>query len=176
MSLTRTLLILAAMSLTAPACDTTYVFDPIDVGEADEGRAPRARSNSQFIRAVYADLIGRQPQSYDFVITSGGSELGRLPIEEQPYLLAALDGVGDPTPLRALIVAGLVRSVEVELPDKGEVAEPAAFIREQFRRYLGRDPGVYELRAFVDEWDADPAVGPHAVVRALLESREYQSF
>lgn len=176
MTLMRSLLVLAALALTAPACDTTYVFEPIDVGEADDGRTPQARSNSQFIRAVYADLVGRQPESYDFVIDSAGTEVGRLPIEEQQYLLAALDGVGDPTPLRALIIAGLVRSAEVELPEKSAVDDPAGFVSEQFRRYLGREPGAYELRAFVDEWESDPAVGPHAVVRALLESREYQSF
>lgn len=176
MSLIRTFLLLAATCVFAPACDTTYVFDPIEVGEGDDGRAPRARSNSQFLRAVYADLVGRQPESYDFVLTSQGSEIGRLPIEEQQYLLNALDGVGDPTPLRALIVAGLVRSAEVEIPDKSEVDDPAAFISEQFRRFLGRDPGAYELRAFLDEWQDDPAVGPHAVVRALIDSREYQSF
>ena len=38
------------------------------------------------------------------------------------------------------------------------------------------DPGAYELASFAAAWREDPAVGPKTVVRALLGSREYQSF
>ena len=54
--------------------------------------------------------------------------------------------------------------------------DPAEFIAEQFRRLLGREPSAYELRAFADEWQTDDAVGPRAIIRALVGSREYQSF
>ena len=53
--------------------------------------------------------------------------------------------------------------------------DPEAFVRAQFRRLLGREPGVYEREAFVDAFENDPAVGPATVIRALIESREYQS-
>jgi hypothetical protein len=84
--------------------------------------------------------------------------------------------MGDSRPLRALLVAGLAASAEVGLPARGDVDDPAEFVGEQFRRLLGREPSAYELRAFVDEWRADDAVGPRTVVRALVGSREYQSF
>lgn len=162
----------AAIGLTA--CDTTYAFDPIQVGDDHAGRAPTPASNVQFVRGVYADLLGRTPEIYDFEVTvAGGSNT--FQVDEQRFLVGALDSVGDPDPLRGAITAGLVRSAEVTLPEKNDVADPEAFIREQFRRFLGRDPASYELVTFAEEWTADPAVGPRTVVRALIGSREYQS-
>ena len=52
---------------------------------------------------------------------------------------------------------------------------PRAFIREQFRKLLGREPNPYELSAFATEWESDAAVGPKAIIRAIVGSREYQS-
>ena len=161
-------------SLGISACDTSYGFDPIEVGDDEAGRDPTAASNAQFVRGIYADLVGRAPEVYDFEVKYAGGQY-TFQVDEQGFLVAALDSVGDPDPLRAVIVAGLVRSPEVDLPEKDEVAEPGVFIREQFRRYLGREPGSYELIAFEKEWKADPAVGPRTVVRALIGSREYQS-
>ena len=169
----------AALGSSLAACggDTTYVFDEVAVGDPEEGgRAPRERSNSQFVRAVYGDLVGRAPESYDFSVSAGGDELLRFPVDEQSLLVRVLEGLGDSRPLRALLVAGLAASDEVGLPARGDVDDPAAFVADQFRRLLGREPSAYELRAFVDEWEADPAVGPRTVVRALVGSREYQSF
>jgi hypothetical protein len=167
---------LAALLALAACGDTTYVFEDVTVGEDDGAREPRERSNSQFVRAVYADLVGRAPESYEFVVTVAGTEFLRFPIDEQSLLVDVLEGMGDSRPLRALLTAGLVASPEVGLPERGDVDDPADFIAEQFRRLLGRDPSAYELRAFVDEWNADDAVGPGTVVRALVGSREYQSF
>lgn len=166
------ILMLAAL---ATACDTQYEFEDVTIGDDQTGRAPRAKSNSQFVRSVYADLIGRAPELYDLVIRFNGAEALRLPLDEQQLLVNALDAVGDPTPLRNLIVAGLVHHAEASLPDKVEVDDPEQFIRDQFRRFLGREPNAYELRAFADEWAADPKVNPRTVVRALIASREYQS-
>ena len=167
----------AALGSALAACgDTTYEFDQVSVGDQDGARTPRERSNSQFVRAVYGDLVGRAPESYDFTITAGGAELVRFPVDEQSLLVGVLEGMGDSQPLRALMVAGLVGSAEVALPDRADVDDPAGFIGDQFRRLLGREPSAYELRAFVDEWRADEAVGPRTVVRALVGSREYQSF
>jgi hypothetical protein len=162
--------------LCASGCVQIYQFEPIGAG-SEESRVPRPRSNSQFVRAVYADLVGRAPQVYSFVVEDGtGTEVNRFPIDEQSLLVDTLDSVGDPAPLRALLVAGLVDSSEVSLPSRDAAGPPAQFVSAQFKRFLGREPGAYELRAFVDAWNADPAVGPATVVRALVESREYQSF
>jgi hypothetical protein len=165
------------LALAAAACsETTYGFEDVTVGEDDGARQPQERSNSQFVRAVYGDLVGRAPESYEFVVSAGGDELFRFPVDEQGQLVASLEGMGDSRPLRALLTAGLVASEEVALPARDEVDDPAAFVSDEFRRLLGREPTAYELRAFVDEWQADEAVGPRTIVRALIGSREYQSF
>ncbi len=168
---------LVAIALALGACtETTYDFDGVTVGE-DDGISDQVRSktSSQFIRGVYADILGRAPERYDFAVSQNGVLAFALPIDEETFLVATLDGMGDPGPLRALIVQGLVGSPETALPSRAEVADPAAFIRDQFRRLLGREPNPYELTAFVGQWHTDPAVGPRAIVRALAGSREYQS-
>ena len=166
-----------SMSLALGACSgKAYEFEEVSVGQDGADRTPKARSNSQFIRSIYTDLLGRAPEAYDFIVTDAeGNEITRFPVDEQQYLVDALDGINDTDPLRAVIAAGLTSSPEAELPEKSEVADPAAFVTEQFHRFLGRDPGSYELAAFVAEWNADEAVNPRTVVRALIASREYQS-
>lgn len=171
----------AALLLSiAPAglggCSYSYEFDPLTVGDDAAGRAPEPRSNSQFVRAVYADLLGRAPDVYDFALLDAqGNEIFAFPIQEQRDLVGALDGVGDPDPLRALMTAGLLGSGEVSLPAKADVQDPDAFVRDQFRTLLGREPNAYEAFAFGEAWRTDDATGPRAVIRAIVGSREYQS-
>jgi hypothetical protein len=165
-----------ATAIACAGCGKTYAFDSIEVGDDGAARAPTPRSNSQYIRSVYADLLGRSPAVYDFVITDAADQpLTTFPIDEKKLLLGALEGVGDPDPLRATIAAGLVASPEAALPEKTAVADPGAFVTLQFQKLLGRDPGTYEQKAFVDAWKKDDAVGPRVVVRAIVGSREYQS-
>ncbi|TMQ03940.1 MAG: hypothetical protein E6J90_11760 [Deltaproteobacteria bacterium] len=167
------LLLLCAL---AAACTTTYDYDPTSVGDAEGGdRAPRSKSSSQFLRGVYADLLGRTPQTYDFTLQVNGVTQFTLPLDEQAQLVTVLDGIGDPLPMRNLLVNGLLHSTEVAIPDKASVADPAAYVRKQFTGLLGRDPNVYELQAFTDAWARDPAVNPRTVIRAIVASREYQS-
>jgi len=166
---------LIMIAMLAACVDTTYDYDPASAGDIEgEGRAPRTKSSSQFIRGVYADLLGRTPESYELVVRLNGTPVARIPIDEEAQLTAVLEGVGDSLPVRNLLVNGLLRSPEVRLPEKMAV-EPRAYIREQFRRLLGREPNTYELGAFVDTWTADAAVGPRTVIRAITGSREYQS-
>ena len=171
-------LLLSAFScfLALAGCSTTYEFDPFTAGADAAGRAPEALGNSQFVRGVYVDLLGRTPEIYDFSIEDAqGNELYSFPIDEQPALVRSLDAMGDPAPLRALLCAGLLGSAEASLPDKADVQDPAAFIRDRFRALLGREPNAYEARAFEDAWRTDEATGPRAVVRAIVGSREYQT-
>lgn len=166
---------LAAATFALMACGKTYEFNDVPVGHDEAARVPKAKSNSQFIRSVYADLVGRSPEDFDFVVTDDqGVESSRFNVDEQSTLLQVLDGVGDPAPMRSVLVAGLVDSDEVDMPEKPEV-DAEAFVTDQFHRFLGRDPSTYELEAFVDAWNADPAVTPKVVVRAIIDSREYQS-
>ena len=178
--LQNALLLVAGLALFATATvsscgETTYVFDEVDVGDDEAGRTPRERSDSQFIRAVYADLIGRSTGTQEVTVRFGNGTPLVLPIDEQDTLENILQGLGDSRALRAVLVAGLVDHEEANIPDKADVTDAAEFVGEQFRRFLGRNPSAYELAAFVADWNTDDAISPKTVIRALIGSREYQS-
>lgn len=167
----RYLVILALLA----ACTDVYDYDPASAGQPEGSeRAPRGKTSTQFLRGIYADLLGRTPESYEIVIKFQGTEVFRFTADEEALLGASLDGLGDSQPMRNLIANGLLHSSEVSIPDKSAV-QPREYIRDQFRKLLGREPNTYELEAFAAEWDKDPAVGPRTVIRAIIASREYQS-
>lgn len=168
--------ILVALAVAVGCADTTYEYEPATAGEEEGGgREPRGKSSTQFLRGIYADLLGRTPESFELVVKFNGAEVFRFPLDEEVMLSSSLDGLGDSLPLRNLIANGLLHSTEVSLPEKAAVSDPRAFISEQFRKLLGREPNAYELGAFADEWESDPAVGPRTIIRAIVGSREYQS-
>jgi len=166
-----------ASALAAAACTTTtYDYDPAAAGEPEgSARAPRSKSSSQFVRDVYADLVGRTPQAYDVALQVGGVTQASFPVDEQTVLVTMLDGIGDGLPMRNVIVNGLLHSAEVTLPDKAAVSDPRTYIRQQFARLLGREPNAYELQAFADAWARERSVGPRTILRAIVGSRAYQS-
>jgi len=165
-----------ALVLAAASCTTTYDYAPTIAGNPEGAdRAPRGKTSSQFVRDVYADLLGRSPEAYTFTVTSSGVTQLALPVDEQADLVTVLDGIGDGLPMRNLLVNGLLHSKEVTIADKASVTDPRAFIRQQFTRLLGREPNAYELRGFADAWSQDPAVGPRTIIRAIIGSRAYQS-
>jgi hypothetical protein len=167
--------VLLLVVLATVACTDTYDYDPASAGDQEGGaRELRGKTSSQFLRGVYADLLGRTPQSYDFVLSVNGVEQLRFPIDEESMLTNALEGLGDSVPARAVIVNGMLHSSEAAVPDKATVADAGELVSEQFRKLLGRDPNPYELAAFTDAWQSDPAVGPRTVIRAIVGSREYQ--
>ncbi len=170
----KSLALLLCMTF-ATACTDTYDYDPATAGNQEGGeRAPRAKSPSQFVRSIYADLLGRAPTSYDFILQINGVEQFRLPLDEEAMLVGTLDGLGDSQPLRNLIANGLLHGDGVSLPAKSAV-DSKTFISDQFRKLLGREPNPYELQVFANEWASDPAVGPTTIIRAIVGSREYQS-
>ncbi|MEZ4295229.1 MAG: hypothetical protein R3B70_09660 [Polyangiaceae bacterium] len=175
----RTLLALGCLATAAvplAGCTTTYEMDSFTVGDDGTDRAPEPISNSQFVRGVYVDVLGRAPDVYEYTFKdASGAELLAFPIQEQKNLVDVLDGMGDPAPMRAVLCAGLLGSAEVSLPEKAEVTDPAGFIRQQFRTLLGREPNTYELSAFEQAWADSEATGPRTVIRAILGSQEYQS-
>src|SRR5205814_8676983 len=82
--------------LLAPlgACQTSYEFQPVTLGEARD-RVPKPRENGQYVRAVFADLADRAPQTYDFVIQSDtGTEIYRFPVDEADFRDRVLQDVG----------------------------------------------------------------------------------
>lgn len=173
--MTRLVHLMVAAALAATACTDTYEYEPATAGEAEGARQPRAKSSSQFLRGLYADVLARTPETFELVIRLDGAEILRFPLDEEAQLTTVLDGIGDSLPMRNLIAKGLLHSTEVAIPAKASVADPRAYIREQFRRFLGREPNAYELEQFAGEWARDAAVGPRTVIRAIVGSREYQS-
>lgn len=165
----------AAIALAAAACTEIYEYEPATAGEAEGGRQPRGKTSSQFLRGLYADVLARTPETFEFVLRLNGAEALRLPLDEEAQLAAVLEGLGDSLPMRNLIAKGLLHSTEVALPAKASVADPRAYIRDQFRRFLGREPNAYELEQFAGAWAQDAAVGPRTVIRAIVGSRAYQS-
>ena len=175
----RRIIIIAAALIAAwfaNGCTTTYDYDPATAGTPEGSAKPHyAKTSSQFVRGIYADLLGRTPTSYDFELDINGTLAVKFPVDEENVLVDTLDGVGDSQPLRNLMVAGLLHSAELSLPDKAAVSDPRTFIHDQFTKLLGREPNVYELETFAQAWHRDHAVGPRAVIRAITGSREYQS-
>ena len=173
----RAVIMLGLIAVLASACTETYYYEPGQAGDEENERTPRAKTSSQFLRTVYADLLGRTPESYEFVVKFNGVESFRLPVDEERELSTVLDGLGDSMPMRNLLVNGLLHSKEVTIPDKASAGgtDPREYITDQFERLLGRAPNAYELDAFVDAWKRDPAVGPRTIIRAIIASREYQS-
>ncbi len=171
--LTTAFALLSAL-LLASCGETTYVFDDVDVGDDQAGRTPQARSDAQFVRAVFADLIGRSTTTTEITIRIGeNSQI--IAIDEQDTLENTLAGLGDSRALRAILLTGLVDHADANIPNKSDVDDEREFIADQFRRFLGRQPSIYELETFVREWSEDDAVTPKTIIRALLGSREYQS-
>jgi len=164
-----------AIALAAAACTETLDYDPATAGDEEGDRAPRAKTSTEFVRGVYADLLGRTPETFEFVVTFSGVEALRFRLDEEAQLTNVLDGLGDSLPMRNLIVNGILHSTEITIPDKASVAEPRDYIGDQFRRLLGREPNAYELESFAGEWASDPDVGPRTIIRAIIGSREYQS-
>jgi hypothetical protein len=165
-----------AIALVLAACSTSYDYDPASAGDPEgSDRAPRAKTSSQFLRGIYADLLGRTPQTYEFQLSFNGQLAAQFNLDEESIVVNALDGIGDPIPMRALVVNGLLHSTEIAILDKTSISDPRAYITDQFRRFLGREPNIYELTAFADAWASDPAVGPRTIIRAITGSRAYQS-
>ncbi|MEM8711313.1 MAG: hypothetical protein AAGG01_10200 [Planctomycetota bacterium] len=113
-------------------------------------------SNRAWIRSVYVDLGDELPSA-----------------EDVEALRGALDSLGDPRPLRSLIVRMLLDQERTKAPRKSEVGEPGPWVDRTFQRLLGRAPRDDERAAFVEVL-ADGSDGPRLVLQALLTSPEYQ--
>jgi hypothetical protein len=111
-----------------------------------------------FVRALFVDLLEREPTP-----------------DEAETLRGALDGLGDSRPLRAVVVRMLLDSGRVALPEKASIADPTAWVREQFRRFLARDASQDELRVFVTAFH-DEACEPKTILQVLLSDPAYHRY
>jgi len=134
------------------ALATALVESPAYVGATERRRRP---GDTAFVRAVFADLLGRRPTSVELLAAAraaavvAGSEAGR-----------------------ALVIDVLLDSGEVMLPILIDVKDPDAWLADRFLRFLGRPPGPAEAKAYRAAL-LDPDGGPQLVVRALLTTPEY---
>lgn len=126
--------------------------------EAYGARIERGKplSNRAWIRAVFMDLGGEVPTR-----------------EDTEALRSALDGLGDPAPLRSAVVRMLLEADGTRAPRSSQIDDPEAWTRDTFRRLLGRDPSRDELEAF-SAVVRDAADGPEIVLYTLLTSEEYE--
>lgn len=117
----------------------------------------KPRSDRQFIRGLYMDLLERRPT-----------------YEEMRNMRNAMQSMADPTPIRAVMAKVMLDSGRAKLPEL-KADEANDFVRRCFLRYLGREPGQEELPAFAQTLAQPGATATH-VVRALVGSAEYQYY
>jgi hypothetical protein len=114
--------------------------------------------NRLFVRGLWVDLFDRLPDE-----------------EELETLANALDGLGDPGPLRSVLARVLTDGDGLSLPKKEEIRDPTAWVAGSFERLLGRAPEHDELAAFVDAFE-EPECAPATVIRALVTHPEYHRY
>jgi hypothetical protein len=119
---------------------------------------PIPLGNRLFVRSLFVDLLGRVPTE-----------------EESEPMRQALDGLSDPVPLRSVLVRMMLDSNRVPVEARDRVGDPAAWIRERFLRFYGRNPSDSELATFVAAWN-EPECRPQTILCALLASPEYQRY
>ena len=114
----------------------------------------KPKTDHQFIRSLYQDLLGRAP-GYD----------------ELRNMRNALQSMADPAPLRAVMAKVILDSKQAQVP-ACEAGKEEEFVRECFLRYLGREPTQGEASRYTETL-RDPEADPKLVPRALLGSVEY---
>jgi len=120
-------------------------------------RTKRPRTNHQFVRSLYMDLLERQPDYQEF-----------------RNMRNALLSMADPSPLRAVMAKVILDSGRAKLPEMAR-GDEEDFIRGCFLRYLGRHPTQLEQTKFTNIVK-DPDITGEVVVRALVTSPEYQYY
>jgi hypothetical protein len=118
---------------------------------------PKRRTDDQFIRSLYMDLLERRPDP-----------------EELRNMRNALQSMADPTPVRAVLSKVILDSGQARVPEwtRGQEGD---FVRTCFVRFLGREPERDEMERFVAT-AREPDCTPVHVVRALVESAAYQYY
>ncbi len=127
---------------------------------ADALAVRRQKSERQFLRGLYMDLLERTPQA-----------------DELRNLRNAMTAMADPTPLRSVLAKVILDSKEAKVPPRGpgSAAGDREFVAACFLRYLAREPGERELTTFTGKLQQG-ATEPAQIVRALIGSLEYQTY
>ncbi len=117
---------------------------------------PRSKTDRVFVRALFADLLGRVAEYQEFRRCRN-----------------ALLALSDSRPLRSVLIKMML---DAGLGSVGEEAtkDPATFVADRFLHLLARPPTPAEGDAFVREIRA--GASPKLVLRALLTHSEYQTY
>lgn len=117
----------------------------------------RQKSERQFLRGLYVDLLDRAPE-----------------LEELRNLRNAMNAMADPAPLRSVLAKVILDSAQAKLPEAANGQE-AEFVARCFVRYLAREPLEKESAVFTAAMQQKGA-RPQQIVRALVGSLEYQTY
>lgn len=117
---------------------------------------PRPKSDRVFVRALYADLLGRAPDYQEFRRCRN-----------------ALLALSDSRPLRSVLIKMMLDSGVAD-GALGAGVTPAEQVAGRFLHFLARPPTEAECAAFVRELEG--GASPRLVLRALLTHAEYQSY
>jgi hypothetical protein len=120
-------------------------------------RAPKAKTDRQFIRSLFVDVLGRPPA-----------------YEEFRNMRNALQAIADPKPLRGVLAKVLLDS-GAALPPAAPADEPEKQVTELFHRLLGRDPERKEHAAFTAAL-REPGATWRIAAMAMLSSAQYQYY
>lgn len=112
-------------------------------------------SNRVWVRSVFVDLSEELPSA-----------------DETEALRSALDGLGDPAPLRSAIVRMLLGSKATAAPSQAAIGDAGEWVVRTFERLLGRAP-TSEERATFSEIAGSGSEGPELCLYALMTSGEY---
>jgi len=117
---------------------------------------PRAKSDRVFVRSLYADLLGRQPDYQEFRRCRN-----------------ALLALSDSRPLRSVLIKLMLDSGTADAA-LAATGDPATIVEERFLQFLARPPSEAERAAFVAELGR--GAGQKLLLRALLTHSEYQGY
>lgn len=118
----------------------------------------RPKSDIQYIRMLYVDLLNREPTQDEF-----------------DYVQNALQSFADPIPLRSVIAKILLDSKFVQIPAKPVEDAMPDWIRAQYLRFLSRGPGEAEMDATLTALRAE-GVTCKTIWQGILSSQEYQFY
>ncbi|HVY61190.1 MAG TPA: hypothetical protein VHF22_06020, partial [Planctomycetota bacterium] len=135
-----------------PATVKSWILSPV---YASNAKYPRPKSDPQWVRTLYADLLGARPDYKEFRDTRN-----------------ALLALADSTPIRRVLGKVVIDSKKADRA-AAVGSDPKRWIDERFLLLLGRLPTEKESAEFQAVLKED---GPRVILKALVQSHDYQSY
>lgn len=113
----------------------------------------RKKTDHQFIRALYTDLLNR-----------------RATYDEFRLFRNALQALADPTPIRSVLAKVMVDSEQVKV---AKISDAQQWVKDLYVKMLGRLPKDRELEVFAPVVKDGKA---KLAIQAIVDSEEYQNY